>query len=289
VTGGAKLRIGLVQMRSGVRQAANIEAMETAVRKAAAAGAHYVQTPEVTGLVQRDRAKAAKEISPDAGNPVFAAAARVAAETGVWLHIGSTAVAVAGGKAFNRGALFAPDGARVAIYDKIHLFDVDLPGGESWRESASIVAGDAAVVADLPAARLGMAICYDLRFPALFRAQAQAGAAILTCPACFTRQTGQAHWHALLRARAIENGAFVLAAAQGGRHEDGRESFGHSLVVNPWGEIVAELDHDRPDVLVADLALGESGAARSRIPALEHDRHFTVHVATGGGRTKGAA
>lgn len=284
-----KLRVAAVQLRSGVRQAANIEAMTKFVRQAAAGGARYIQTPEVTGLVQRDRARAALEMSPDAGNPVYVAAGKLAAETGAWLHVGSTAVAAQGGMAFNRGALFAPDGERVAVYDKIHLFDVDLPGGESWRESASIIPGDRAVVAELPFAKLGMAICYDLRFAALYRAQAQAGAQILTCPACFTRRTGEAHWHALLRSRAIENGAFMIAAAQGGKHEDGRESFGHSLVVNPWGEIVAELDHDEPGVLFADLDLAEVDATRARIPALRHDRRFAVAVVGGGQAKRGAA
>jgi len=179
----------------------------------------------------------------------------------------------------NRAFLFSPQGRLVATYDKIHMFDVDLDNGESWRESATYEPGTKAVVAALPFGRLGLAVCYDLRFPQLFNAEALAGADILTVPAAFTRQTGEAHWHALLRARAIENGAFVIAAAQGGRHEDGRETFGHSMIVDPWGRIVAEADHDSPGVVLADIDLGQVAAARSKIPNLSNARAFEVAVA----------
>lgn len=282
------LRVACVQMRSGTDQAANIAAMEALVREAAAQGARYVQTPEMTGLVQRGRAALMAAISPDAGNPVFARAAALARELGVCLHVGSTAVAAGNGRAHNRAGLFAPTGERVAVYDKIHMFDVDLDQGESWRESAIYTPGREAVIARLPQAMLGMAICYDLRFPDLFRREAAAGAAILTCPAAFTRQTGEAHWHALLRARAIENGAFVIAAAQGGLHEDGRETYGHSLVVDPWGRIVAERDNDQPGVVVCDIDIGQSAAARAKIPNLRNARDFDL-VTAGTAAERGAA
>jgi len=268
-------------MRSGTDQAANIEAMAAGVREAAGQGATYVQTPEMTGLIQRGREALLAAISPDAGNPVFARAAALARELGVYLHVGSTAVAAGNGKAFNRAALFSPSGERVATYDKIHMFDVDLDKGESWRESAIYQPGSQAVVAELPEAGLGFAICYDLRFPQLFRREALSGASLLTCPAAFTRQTGEAHWHLLLRARAIENGAFVVAAAQGGVHADGRETYGHSLVVDPWGEVVAELDHDRPGVLVCDIDIARSAAARAKIPNLRNARDFDLATVEG--------
>jgi predicted amidohydrolase len=261
-------------MRSGTDQAANIEAMDAAVREAARRGATYVQTPEMTGLVQRGRDALTGAISPDAANPVFRRAASLARELGIHLHIGSTAVAAGNGKAHNRAALFSPRGKRIATYDKIHMFDVDLDNGESWRESAVYQPGDEALVVELAEARLGFAICYDLRFPQLYRAEALAGAEILTCPAAFTRQTGEAHWHVLLRARAIENGAFLIAAAQGGQHEDGRETYGHSVIIDPWGRVLAEADHDEPGVIVAEIDTEQSAAARRKIPNLRNARDF---------------
>lgn len=275
-----RMKIACVQMRGGTSQAGNIAELERLVREAAQIGATYVQTPEMTGLVQRNPKKLFAEIGPDAGNPVFEAAARLSAELGIWLHIGSAAVDIDGEKAANRGAIFAPDGARVARYDKLHMFDVDLDDGESWRESRIYRPGEKAVVVQAGGAVVGMTICYDLRFPALYRALAQSGADLLTAPSCFTRRTGQAHWHALLRPRAIENGAFMAAAAQGGLHEDGRESFGHSLIVNPWGEIIGEIDNDEPGVLVCEIDLGEAKAAREKIQSLRHDRQFTVERVT---------
>lgn len=270
------LRIACVQMRSGVEQADNIATMRELVREAAAQGARYVQTPEMTGLVQRSRKALFSVISEDRDNPVFQAASDLAKEFGIWLHVGSTAVAISADKAVNRAGFFSPAGDRIAYYDKIHMFDVDLRHGESWRESSIYEAGGRALVlADAPA-NVGLAICYDLRFPDLFRQQAMAGAQLLTCPSCFTRQTGEMHWHVLLRARAIENGAFVAAAAQGGLHEDGRETFGHSLVVDPWGSIVAELDHDEPGVLVCDIDPSEVGKARASIPSLTSGSKFEL-------------
>lgn len=272
-------RVAALQMRSCTEIARNVAAFEELVREAAAAGAVYVQSPEMTGALMRDRARLKAEIRPEASDPVAARAAQLAAELGIFVHVGSTAIARPDGKVANRAFLFAPDGVLVATYDKIHMFDVDLDNGESWRESATYEPGRQTVVAELPFARLGLAVCYDLRFPQLFRAQALAGAEVLTVPAAFTRQTGEAHWHVLLRARAIENGAWTIAAAQGGLHEDGRETFGHSMIVDPWGRIVAEADHDEPAVVVAEIDPAASAAARSKIPNLRNARDFDVGLA----------
>mgnify|MGYP001312415817 CR=1 FL=1 len=270
------MRVACVQMRSGTNEAANIAAMEKLVREAAGEGAVYVQTPEMTGIMERDPANLLSQISEDEGNPVFAAAASLARELGIWLHLGSTAIKLGERKAANRGALFSPRGERVATYDKIHMFDVDLDGGESYRESNRYEPGGQSVVVDTGAFKLGMAVCYDVRFPRIFRKQAQCGAQILTLPAAFTRPTGKAHWKTLLTARAIENGAFVIAAAQGGEHEDGRATWGHSIIIGPWGEIVGELEHDEPGILVRDIDLQEAGDARAKIPALANERDFTI-------------
>lgn len=270
-----------VQMRSGTEVARNVRDMETMVREAASRGAIYVQTPEMTGALVRDKDARANAFTTEDRDAVAAAAAALAGELGIHLHIGSTAILRADGKLANRAFLFGPDGRRIASYDKIHMFDVDLDNGESWRESSAYEAGREAVVAALPIARLGFAICYDLRFPQLFRAEALAGAEVLTVPAAFTRQTGEAHWHALLRARAIENGAWVVAAAQGGRHEDGRETFGHSLIVDPWGRIVAEADHAEPGVIVAEIDTAAAAAARAKIPNLKNARDFAVRPVEG--------
>ena len=205
------------------------------------------------------------------------------------MHVGSTAILRADGKLANRALLFGPDGERIAVYDKIHMFDVDLDNGESWRESAAYEPGTEAVVADLPIGQLGFAICYDLRFPQLFRAEALAGAEVLTVPAAFTRQTGQAHWHVLQRARAIENGAWMIAAAQGGLHEDGRETYGHSLIVDPWGRIVAELAGDEPGIVYAEIDTAASLAARKKIPNLKNARDFAVAAASGQPRLRAAS
>lgn len=269
-------RAAALQMRSGMMVAANVAEFERLVREAAKQGARYVQSPEMTGLLVRDRALLLENITDEANDPVVACAARLAREHGIFVHIGSTAIAVGGGKVANRSFLFGPDGERIATYDKIHMFDVDLDNGESWRESATYAPGEATLVADLPIAALGFAICYDLRFPQLFRSQAMAGAQVLTAPAAFTRQTGEAHWHVLTRARAIENGAYMIAAAQGGRHEDGRETFGHSIIVDPWGKVLAEAGHDEPAVVVADIDVEQSGAARRKIPNLANAREFNL-------------
>jgi predicted amidohydrolase len=265
-----------VQMRSGTEVRRNAALLENAVRDAAANGATYVQTPEMTGALMRDKEALRATLEPEERDPIAATAARLAGELGITLHVGSTAIARADGKVANRAFLFGPNGARIATYDKIHMFDVDLDNGESWRESATYEPGTEAIVADLPFARLGFAVCYDLRFPQLFRAEALAGAEVLTVPAAFTRQTGEAHWHALLRARAIENGAWVIAAAQGGLHEDGRETYGHSLVVDPWGRIVAELAGDEPGILYAEIDTAAVAEARRKIPNLKNAREFLV-------------
>jgi predicted amidohydrolase len=269
------VRVGLVQMRTGRTVEKNLQDASALVREAARQGATYVQTPEITTLMEMDRERLFAAIRPQAADPSIPRFAELARELGIWLHIGSMPILLAAGRIANRSLLFSPDGAIAASFDKIHMFDVELPGGESYRESRNYQPGNTGVVADLPWGRLGLTVCYDLRFPHLYRALAKAGADVLAIPSAFTRKTGEAHWHVLLRARAIENGCFVLAAAQAGRHESGRETYGHSLIVNPWGEIIAEAGVD-PGVIVADIALGEVAAARQRIPSLQHDRPFQI-------------
>ena len=263
-----------VQMRSGRDPAANRDAAVAGLREAAQAGAHYIQTPEMTSLLERNRARLFEIVTDEAGDSTLAALREAARETATWVQVGSLAIRT-GDKVANRAFLIDPAGEVVASYDKVHLFDVDLPSGESWRESATYEGGRCAIVAQTALARFGLSICYDIRFPALFRGLAEAGAEILTAPACFTRQTGEAHWHILQRARAIETGSFVISAAQGGLHEDGRESFGHSLIVDPWGRILAE-GGTEPGVILAEIDLSLVADARARIPSLRNARSFTV-------------
>jgi predicted amidohydrolase len=265
-----------VQMRSGKNPEKNAHAFEALVREAASRGAGYVQSPEMTGTVQRDRRELFSVLRPADTDVIAHTASRLAGELGIYLHVGSTPIALADGKIANRAFLFGPDSKLVTTYDKIHMFDVDLDNGESWRESNTYEPGPETVIAELPFARLGLSICYDLRFPQIFRAQAMAGADVLTVPSAFTRQTGQAHWHVLQRARAIENGAWVIAAAQGGVHEDGRETFGHSMIVDPWGRIVAEAANDEPGVIVAEIDTSLSAEARKKIPNLRNARDFAI-------------
>ncbi|MER8598074.1 carbon-nitrogen hydrolase family protein [Mesorhizobium sp. M1339] len=267
-----------IQMRSGTSPERNAVDLERLVREAAGLGASYVQTPEMTGALIRDSQARAASFTSEDKDIVVSTSRRLAKELGIFLHIGSTAILRADGKLANRALLFGPDGATIATYDKIHMFDVDLDNGESWRESAAYEPGTEAVVAEINGVKLGFAVCYDLRFPQLFRAEALAGANLLSVPAAFTRQTGEAHWHVLLRARAIENGAYVVAAAQGGVHEDGRETYGHSLIVDPWGCIVAEAAHDEPAVIVAEIDPVQSVAARKKIPNLKNARDFAVNA-----------
>ncbi len=264
-----------VQMRSGRDPAANRDAAVAGVREAAARGAHYVQTPEMTSLVERDRARLFEVVRGQDEDATLAALRDVARASGTVVQIGSLAIR-AGDKIANRAFLIDADGAIVAAYDKLHLFDVDLPSGERWRESATYTGGACAVVAPTPWAEIGLGICYDIRFPALYRALAEAGASVLTAPACFTRQTGEAHWHVLHRARAIETGSFMVSAAQGGRHEDGRETYGHSLIVDPWGRVLADAGGAEPGVILAEIDLAAVADARARIPSLQHGRPFTI-------------
>lgn len=269
------LRVGLVQMCSTRDPARNLDDAERLVREAAAGGAAYVQTPEVTTLMELDRARLFLACRAEADEPAIPRFAALAAELGIWLHIGSMPILLSSDSLANRSLLFSPNGQIAARYDKIHMFDVELPGGESYRESRNYTPGRHAVVAETPWGGLGMTICYDLRFPYLYRALAKAGAVMLAVPAAFTRTTGEAHWVALLRARAIEAQCFVLAAAQGGLHEHGRETFGHSLVVSPWGEVLAE-GGVHPSVIFADIQLQDVVNIRQRVPSLEHDRSFEV-------------
>jgi predicted amidohydrolase len=278
-----------IQMRSGTDPERNAFDMERLVRDAAGQGATYIQTPEMTGAMVRDKDARRAIFTSEEKDVTVTTAQRLARELGVFLHIGSTGILRADGKIANRALLISPRGETIATYDKIHMFDVDLDNGESWRESAAYEPGAKAVVTDMDGARLGFAVCYDLRFPQLFRAEALAGAEILTAPAAFTRQTGEAHWHILLRARAIENGAFVIAAAQGGLHEDGRETYGHSLIVDPWGRVLAEAAHDEPDVIVAEIDTAQSLAARGKIPNLKNARDFSVNAGAVASPLRGAA
>lgn len=270
------VKVAAVQMRSGTSPERNAADFEKLVREAASKGAQYVQTPEMTGALVRGKEELKAILKPEAEDLIARKGAELAKELGIYLHVGSTAIARDDGKVANRGFIFAPSGEKIASYDKIHMFDVDLDNGESWRESATYEPGTCASVVDLPFARLGMAVCYDIRFPQLFRAQAMDGAQILTAPAAFTRQTGEAHWHVLQRARAIENGAWVITAAQGGKHEDGRETYGHSLIIDPWGRVVAEAEHDEPGVVVAEIDPAASAEARKKIPNLKNARPFEV-------------
>ena len=265
-----------IQLCSSTDVAQNIETVDHLVRDAVERGADYVQTPEMTNIVQRDRAALAASIAAEQSDPAVARFAALAAELGIVLHIGSLALKAADGRIANRALIFGRGGHVLARYDKIHLFDVDLPGGESYRESKNYQGGDCAVLAALPWGTLGVTICYDLRFPHLYRTLAKAGADFLAIPSAFTRPTGAAHWHVLMRARAIENGCFVFAAAQAGKHETGRETYGHSLIVSPWGEILAEGDGIHPSVIVADVKSSDVRVARQRIPSLQHDRPFQI-------------
>ncbi len=268
-------RVGLVQMCAGRTVDRNIAAATELIRAAARGGAQYVQTPEMTNILELDRERLLAAIKPEADDPGVTQFRFLARELGIWLHVGSLALVGERGRPVNRSLLISPEGRIDARYDKIHMFDVDLPGGESYRESASYEPGREAVVAALPWGQLGMTICYDLRFPHLHRALAKAGARFLAVPAAFTKPTGLAHWHTLLRARAIENQCYVFAAGQGGCHENGRETFGHSLVISPWGEVLAEADV-QPAVTFADVELQRLEDVRRQVPSLRHDRPFDV-------------
>jgi predicted amidohydrolase len=265
-------RIALFQSNTGIDPAANADALVGAIAEAAKGGAAMLFTPEMSALLDRDSERAAANLHPEEETPALAACCEAAREHGIWVHLGSLAIRVDDGKVANRGFVIDGLGKIRARYDKIHLFDVDLPTGESWRESAVYRAGDSAVVVNgTPVGKIGLTICYDLRFPALFARIAEADADVISVPAAFTVPTGRAHWHILLRARAIEAGLFVVAAAQAGRHEDGRQTYGHSLVVDPWGEVVLDMG-DPVGVGFADIDLARIPEVRSRIPALNHRR-----------------
>jgi deaminated glutathione amidase len=268
-------RVGLVSMRTGRNPSDNLTITTKLIEEAENGGADYVLTPEMTNVMEIDRERLFAAIVPEEQDATLAALREVARALRLHLHIGSLAVKVSADKAANRSFVIDPDGEIIARYDKIHMFDVDLKGGESYRESRNFRAGDLAVLVDLPWGRLGLTICYDLRFPSLYRALAEAGASFLTIPSAFTRQTGEAHWHVLVRARAIETGSFVFAAAQGGKHENGRETYGHSLVVDPWGRVLGEGDSE-PGITFADIDPAEIAAARARIPSLDHGRRFEI-------------
>jgi predicted amidohydrolase len=251
------------------------------IREAAAAGADYVLTPEVSNMMQVNRRALFEHLSSEQDDPSLKAYRALAAELKIHLHIGSLALRFSPEKAVNRSFLIAPSGNVLASYDKIHMFDIDLPGGESYRESANYQPGETAVISDLPWGRIGLTICYDVRFPALYRALAESGASFITVPSAFTRKTGEAHWHVLLRARAIETGCFVFAAAQGGLHDNKRETFGHSLIIDPWGEVLAEAGVD-PCVVMARIDPAKVETARKAVPSLQHGRRFSVADARSG-------
>jgi predicted amidohydrolase len=270
-----KLRVAAVQLRSGIEPAANRAQAMPFLREAAAVGARFIATPENTLRLDRDRARLLAAAGPEKDDPELAAWSRTAQELGVWLLLGSGPIATGTGKVFNRSFLYDPDGKVIARYDKINLFDVTLGGGETYRESETVEGGANAVVVQGPmGAKLGLTICYDLRFAALYGALAKAGAEIIAVPSAFTVPTGQAHWEVLLRARAIETAAFIIAPAQGGPHEDGRSTWGHSMIVDPWGKVIARLDHDEPGFIVADLDLESVAAARAKIPAWQGGNAF---------------
>ncbi len=274
-TKSSTFKVGLIAMRSGLDPQANLDAVLAAINQAKHAGADYVQTPEMTNVLESKRDRLLANIVSDDNDPTLATLREVARKLSIYIHIGSLAIKASHEKAVNRSFLIDRRGDIAARYDKIHMFDVDLAGGESYRESNTYRAGELAVVADLPWGRLGMTVCYDLRFPALYRALAEAGASFFAIPSAFTKQTGEAHWHVLLRARAIENGCFVLAAAQGGKHESGRETFGHSLIIDPWGRILAE-GGTEPGVVMAEIDPAEVAAERAKIPSLNHGRRFEL-------------
>jgi deaminated glutathione amidase len=265
----------MIQMRSGLRPAANIDHAVRLISQAKSAGAQYVLTPEMTNILAAKREQLFGAIVAEEVDPSLATLRELARQLGIYIHIGSLAVSLSPERAANRSFLVDPKGNIAARYDKIHMFDVDLANGESYRESCNYRPGEQAVLADLPWGRLGLTICYDLRFPALYRALAEAGATMLAIPSAFTKQTGEAHWHVLVRGRAIENGCFVFAAAQAGKHENDRHTYGHSLIVDPWGRIIAEGGTD-PGVVMAEIDPAEIANARARIPSLQHGRRFEI-------------
>ena len=280
---GRAFRAGLVQMTSGPAFDANLEVADRLIRQAAEAGAEFVATPENTPILQPDHTQLRAVVPTEDAHPAVRAFSDLARELGIWLLLGSTAVRVdagtgpeADGRLANRSLLFDAEGRIAGRYDKIHMFDVDVPDGQTYRESNAFRPGDRAVVANTPWARLGLTVCYDVRFPALYRALAHAGASVLTVPAAFTQVTGRAHWHTLLRARAIETGSYVLAPAQVGEHAQGRRTYGHTLAVAPWGEVIADAGDEGPGVVTVEIDPAAVAQARGWVPSLTHDRGFEV-------------
>jgi predicted amidohydrolase len=271
----ASFTAGLVQMRSGLSPQANLDAAVRLIGEAKSAGADYVQTPEMTNILEVKRERLFAAITPEESDVSLATFRELARKLGIFLHVGSLAIKLLPEKAANRSFLIDRKGDIVARYDKIHMFDVDLAGGESYRESRNYRPGEIGVAADLPWGRLGLTVCYDLRFPSLYRALAEAGCSFLAIPSAFTRQTGEAHWHVLNRARAIENGAYVIAPCQYGTLSGGAQCFGHSLIVDPWGRVLAD-GGDGEGIVVADIDLALVAETRARIPSLQHDRPFTI-------------
>lgn len=267
------MKIALLQMTSGIDPGANAETLEAAIAEAAAQGATMLFTPEMSGLVDSNGARAASHIVAEGDDVVLARVRAAAKRAGIWVHLGSLAVARGGddNRWANRAFVIDAAGEIAARYDKIHLFDVDLPTGESWRESSRYTPGGATCVVETPVGALGLSICYDMRFPALFQTLSGAGATVLAVPAAFTVPTGQAHWHTLLRARAIENACWLVAAAQVGAHADGRHTYGHSLVVDPWGRVVLDME-DRIGVAMCEIDPAVVADVRSRVPVIAHRR-----------------
>lgn len=270
------IRVAALQMNSGTEPGPNLDQLDRLATEAAGQGAKYLLSPEVSIVFAENRDGLRSVAGPWENNPAIARVSEMARRLKVNLHLGSLAVALPDGRFANRSVLFRPDGAIAATYDKIHLFDATLPGLKNYRESETYAGGDESVVTDAPGFRLGMTICYDVRFPALHRALAEAGAKVISAPAAFTVPTGEAHWEVLLRARAIETGSWVIAAAQAGQHQNGRATYGHSMIIDPWGRIVAELGGDGPGVAIADIDLAAVDEARGKVPALDNARPFSV-------------
>jgi len=275
MTKGSPFVAAMVQMRTGLLPGPSLEQATELIREAALQGADYVQTPEVSNMMQLNRAALFEQLATQEDDLSLKAYQALALELKIHLHVGSLALRATPERAVNRSFLIGPDGGILASYDKIHMFDIDLGNGESYRESANYQPGDTAVITDLPWGRLGMTICYDVRFPALYRALAEAGASFIAVPSAFTRKTGEAHWHTLLRARAIETGCFIFAAAQTGLHENKRETFGHSLIIDPWGAVLAD-GGTEVGVVLATIDPAKVASARASIPSLQHGRRFSI-------------
>lgn len=270
-----KIRVACVQINSGGDMMANIARLEAQVKQAAGEGAHFVALPENAFLMETP-GNPQRVLYTQQNHPGITAASQMARANRCWLLVGSLAVKVDNsGKTVNRSLLFGDSGQLIKLYDKIHLFDVDLPGGEKYSESARMLPGGKAVITDTPWFKLGLTICYDVRFPQLYRALAQAGSEVIAVPSAFTQTTGEAHWHALLRARAIENGCFIIAPAQTGTHPGGRKTFGHALIIDPWGRVLADAGTEE-GVIVAEIDMDQVKQVRETLPSLQHDRPFTL-------------